>query len=158
MKYKNKYYLFIIFGVLIILFIDYKFTFNDIPSSMPSLKVRFDNGTFYATPNGYNWSSSKNSSSNLGYYSIEIAKEIKAIKVPQNGNLKLILSSDKGLKIFNVKQIIGTTIDNHTLKDINLNDNIIITPENNGEYIYYVYADWGDNHFVEYIIKIVVED
>lgn len=72
--------------------------------------------------------------------------------------MKLVLSSSKNIKNFNVKQVLGIDKDNYVLKDIELTNNSIKIPKEAGEYTYYIYAGWDEDHFVEYIVKVVVEE
>lgn len=153
---KNK---FILIGLLIIILIlIYKSTQINLPLSAPNLIVKVNGKKFEATKNEYNWSSFKNSNSNLGYRVVEVAKKIKPYKVPGEVHLKLMLSSDKNIKNFNIRQVLRTDKENYVLKDIDLTNDSIRVPKEAGEYTYFIYAGWDEDHFVEYIVKVVVEE
>ena len=152
---KNKFILIGLFIIILILI--YESTQINLPLSAPNLIVKVNGKKFEATKNEYNWSSFKNSNSNLGYYVVEAAKKIKPYKVLGESYLELILSSSKNIKNFNIKQVLGTDKDNYVLKDIDLTNNSIKVPKEMGEYTYYIYVGWDEDHFVEYIVKVVVE-
>lgn len=153
---KNKFILIGLFAIILILI--YESTQINLPLSAPNLIVKVNDKKFEATKNEYNWSSYKNSNSNLGYYVVEAAKKIKPYKVERESHLKLVLSSNKNMKNFKVKQVLGTDKDNYVFKDIELINNSIKIPKEAGEYTYYIYAGWDEDHFVEYIVKVVVEE
>lgn len=153
---KNKFILIGLF-IIILIFI-YEITKIDLPLSAPNLIVKVNDKKFQATKNEYNWSSFKNSNSNLGCSIVEAAKKIKPYKVQRESQLKLMLSSSKNIKNFNVKQVLVTDKENYALKDIDFTNNSIKVLKEVGEYTYYIYAGWDEDHFVEYIVKVVVEE
>lgn len=154
----EKRFLLVGIFIIILLFFMYEYSTMNIPLSVPNLIIEVNGEKFTAIKNEYNWSNFKQSNSNLGDYAIETAKKINPHKVHECSDLKLTLSSDKNIKSFKVKQVIGTNKNNYVLKDVNLTNNIIKIPEKTGEYIYYIYAEWDENHFAEYIIKVIAEE
>lgn len=89
----------------------------------------------------------------------DIAKEMEFTEVQANDKLTLKLGYTKDIsemKAYDVKEA-GT----YSRQEIEIVDNCIQAPKENGEYIYSVKVFWGEetsesSHYVSYVIKLKV--
>lgn len=127
-----------------------------IPWVAPYLTCEVNGEKIKAFKNEHMWSFTGNS--NLGIRIEKAAEKLEGHKINAGSSVKIKLSSDKGLKDFKVKQFV---VDDNGVRsniDVLLKDNTITIAEKPGEYIYSFIAGWNETHWVEYIIKFVVED
>lgn len=130
------------------------------PDSYPLINVIYDGRSFEPTVNGATWINGNNggSSVDLGYWDIEVAKDIQPIPVKAESVLKLSLSETRDISSFKVKLIEGSNKDNQKVTEVNTQQKYeITTPKQKGEYIYSVQAVWDEKHGVGYIFKIAVD-
>ncbi|WP_160680723.1 hypothetical protein [Clostridium sp. C8-1-8] len=155
-KSKKVVLILILIIILIMIFlIGFSQSFKH-PIKPPELKITSDKVSFLAVKNEYNWFENTGST-NLGTYSIEKAKSIKGYKIGKGQIIRLELTSNKGLKEFNVKKVEGTSIYDYNITDITT-ETSFIAPEQPGEYIYQVDAFWDDTHSIQYVFKVFVSN
>ena len=154
MSIKNKSnYIICSIVLILVVFMSVGYFSNKTPFVAPTLKVITDDNEFYADKNGCNW----NNESSTGTKPTIFAHKIKSHIVPKNSELKLILSNDKNIQNFNIKQITELDDLNYKTIDMTNSNRTITTPNTEGEYNYYIYAGWKNDYYVDYMIKIKVE-
>lgn len=148
-----------LFSVLMLISIMVLVGCSKFPDSYPLLKVIYDGRSFETTVNGATWINRKDagSSVDLGYWDMEVAKNIQPILVKAESVLKFNLTYTKDISSFRVRLVEGSTKDNQKLTEINAQRYELVTPKQKGEYIYSVQASWDEKHGVGYIFKIIVD-
>jgi hypothetical protein len=128
------------------------------PSTYPKLKISGDNIQFEGTVNGASWINGEGgSSSDLGDWHIERAKDVKPVSVKGGSVLSLNLTYIKDLQYFKVFKVEGTDKNNQKLTDIKIEDFKLHVPIDKGNHIYAVETNWDDKHGVGYVFKINID-
>lgn len=151
MKKINIYVLIVICCIILILV-----GCSQYPSKYPRLKISGDNVEFEGTVNGADWINEEcGSSSDLGYWDVEVAKNIKPASV-KSGDI-LNLTYIKNIQYFKVFKVEGSNKDNQKLIDVTVKNYKIHVPTEKGQYIYAVKTCWDSKHGVDYVFKIDID-
>ena len=147
---KAKYVLLL----LVFIFLIFGWSTVKIPWVSPSLTCELNGEKFKAIKNEYMWSDT--GSSNLGMTIKKAKDELEGHYIDGESTLKLKLSSDKNIKDFKVRQFAFDENGMVSYEDVTLNENTLALAEKQGEYIYSFVATWDENHWVEYLLKIIL--
>lgn len=131
---------------------------SSLPNKHPILEVssKEDDVTFEASTNGGNWfeKSEGGNSFDLGTFDLNRLSEIESYTVSCNTKIDLNLSYTKDLEVFKVSSIVGDSILNESLVEVESSNYSFTTPKEPGEYGYIIETRWDDTHNIRFIIKL----